>query len=195
MSISIIGGRAKGHALLVPNGDQTKPTSVMLRRKFFDSKQDCSDFVFVDLFAGTGAMGLEAFSRGCDEVYFCEKSKQTFRILEKNVDSLRNKYPDADFKVFQNDACAFLERFLTVYKNFDDDKKNDTIIYIDPPYENKKVYLEIFDKLLKVNFSGEIWVESDRQKGYQISDFEQMGHQVTKEFWQGTSYIVLVVLK
>lgn len=194
MSINILGGHAKGHALLVPNGDQTKPTSVMLRRKFFDSKQDCHGMVFVDLFAGTGSMGLEALSRGAAEVYLCEKDRNSFRILKKNIESIEDKIPDGQAEGYQSDSLRWLESFLTRYKNFDEDKKSETIVYIDPPYELKNVYLKCLEILSAQAFSGEVWIESDRQKGYEVEEFEKLGYKTSKVFKQGTSYIVLVVL-
>lgn len=194
MSIYILGGHAKGHALLVPGGDQTKPTSVMLRRKFFDSKQDCSGLIFVDLFAGTGSVGLEALSRDAYEVNFCEKDRNAFRILTKNIESIRPKIPDARVEHYQSDSLKWLGNFLSRYKNFDDDKKANTIIYIDPPYELKNLYIKCLETLRESDFQGEVWIESDRQKGYELSEYDNLGFQTSKVFKQGTSYIVLVVL-
>lgn len=194
MSIFILGGHAKGHALLVPNGDKTKPTSVMLRRKFFDSKQDCSGIVFVDLFAGTGSVGLEALSRGAHEVSFCEKDRNAYRILSKNIQSTSEKIPGAKTDSYQSDSLKWLSQFLTRYKNFDEAKKENTIIYIDPPYELKNLYIKCLETLSSIGFSGEVWIESDRQKGYELTEYEGLGFKTSKVFKQGTSYIVLVVL-
>ena len=92
MSIRILGGLGKGHVLEVPPENITRPTSVMLRRKLFDRYQDISDYTFIDICAGSGAMGLEAISRGAKKVIFIENSQKALSILKKNIKSIRKIY-------------------------------------------------------------------------------------------------------
>ena len=94
MSVKVLGGWAKGFSLKVPQGDQVRPTSVMLKRRVFDSVQNLEGTIFIDGCAGSGAMGIEAWSRGASEVHLLEKSPKVYRNLEENVKRLEDKYPE-----------------------------------------------------------------------------------------------------
>jgi 16S rRNA (guanine966-N2)-methyltransferase len=189
MSINILGGHASGHALFVPKGDSTRPTTIMLRRRFFDAHQDCSGITFVDVCAGTGAMGLEALSRGASEVLCVEKHKPVVRILKSNVESISKKVPDAQVRVDMASADQWLERFLRIYKTWDEDKQINTYIYIDPPYELKDLYKKCLALIKESSFQGVLWVESDRQKGILEKDINTVGYKISKVYKQGTSFI------
>lgn len=189
MSISILGGHASGHALFVPKGDSTRPTTIMLRRRFFDAHQDCSGLTFVDICAGTGAMGLEALSRGAEEVLCVEKSKQVTRILKSNVDAILKKVPNGRVRVDMASADQWLERFLRIYKTWDEEKQINTYIFIDPPYELKDLYKKSLALIKDSEFRGTLWIESDRQKGISEKDVNEVGYEFDKVYKQGTSFI------
>jgi 16S rRNA (guanine966-N2)-methyltransferase len=189
MSISILGGHASGHALFVPKGDSTRPTTIMLRRRFFDAHQDCSGLTFVDICAGTGAMGLEALSRGASEVVCVEKNKQVTRVLKSNVDSILKKVPNGNVRVDMASADQWLERFLRIYKTWDEEKQNNTYIFIDPPYELKDLYKKCLALIRNSEFCGTLWIESDRQKGISEKDVKDVGYEFSKVYKQGTSFI------
>ncbi|EQC46524.1 RsmD family RNA methyltransferase [Bacteriovorax sp. Seq25_V] len=189
MSVNILGGHAKGHALFVPKGDATRPTTVMLRRKFFDSYQNCEDMTFIDVFAGTGAMAFEALSRGADRAVLCELNKSSYQVLIKNIQSIKKMMPDASIESQQIDAKKYLAYLAKTKQHYDED----THIFIDPPYELKANYLECLKTLFDSEFPGYVWVESDRQKGIKIEEIEEAGYTVKKTFKQGTTFICLVV--
>ncbi|EQC50551.1 RsmD family RNA methyltransferase [Bacteriovorax sp. DB6_IX] len=189
MSISILGGHASGHALFVPKGDSTRPTTVMLRRRFFDAHQDCSGLIFVDICAGTGAMGLEALSRGASEVLCVEKNKHVIRVLKSNAEAISKKVPEAKVKIDMASADQWLERFLRVYKTWDEEKRQNTYLYIDPPYELKDLYKKCLTLIKESEFEGVLWIESDRQKGILEKDINSVGYQFAKVYKQGTSFI------
>ena len=74
MPLRILGGKAKGQLLKSPPENSiTRPTSVMLKRKFFDAFQDLGEAHFYDLCAGSGSVGIEAWSRGVKQVELVEK--------------------------------------------------------------------------------------------------------------------------
>lgn len=82
----IVGGVLKGRRLLCPRGLATRPTSEKVREALFDILGDrVVGKDFLDLFAGTGAVGLEALSRGARRAVFVERSAGTFRILRENI--------------------------------------------------------------------------------------------------------------
>lgn len=192
MAVSILGGRAKGHSLLVPKGDLIRPTSVRLKRKVFDSHQDWSGRTLVDLCCGSGAFGLEGWSRGAEDVLLIEKNKKVVSFTQKNKDSLEKIFNAQKIKIYSDDVIKFLNHFALTYQSWGEEKRLNTYLFFDPPYEFKDLYEKVFSFILdKMNFIGEFWIESDRQKAYSLDYWQSKGHPPYKSFQQGTSYIVL----
>ena len=187
MSILILGGHAKGHALLVPAGSLIRPTSVMLRRRFFDANQNMENMTFVDLCAGSGAMGLEALSRGASKVYLNEFHPKVYQVLKKNILSMKRDLKlMEDFINLTKGSCL---QFIKTMKSEID--QEDTLIFFDPPYEDHKLYKDVLKELR--NFErASIIIETDRQKGIKEADIKELGFEVTKSYKQGTSFIYLV---
>ncbi len=118
----IVGGEYKGRTLVEFSGNDIRPTSDKVRESLFNILQfKIYGSSFLDLFAGTGAMGIEALSRGAKEVVFNDASKKSLQILNKNLEKIK---VDKRYSVANFDACRFLQ---TNSKKFD-------IIFIDPPY-------------------------------------------------------------
>lgn len=193
MSIKILGGFARGQLLDVPKGDLIRPTSVMLRRRIFDYFQTLDDVVFVDLCAGSGAMGFEAWSRGASKVYLNEVSKAVIRILEENRESilLRNHHKKTgEIICSHHPAERWLKTFRSQYETFSDEQKSETIIFVDPPYSEKSVYEEIIRQLTAESwFFGQLWIESDPLKGIPKERWAEKGLHCAKLFEQGDNYI------
>ena len=85
--MNITAGKYKGQKLLVPDENITRPTLSKVRMALFNTLQSLIDFdgaSFLDMFAGSGIMGLEALSRGFENVTAIEKNPKTFKILENN---------------------------------------------------------------------------------------------------------------
>lgn len=120
--MQIIGGLYKSRLLVAPKGDQTRPSKNMLRETLFNI---CAPFIddalFVDLFAGSGAIGLEAISRGARQVYFVESHKNAIDAIEKNIGSLKVEKQTA---ILKGD----------VFKNLAKVSEKIDIIFADPPY-------------------------------------------------------------
>lgn len=124
--MQIISGKARNLALNVPQGESVRPTSARSRKAMFDSLAVFQDKIIVDLFAGSGALGLEAASRGAAKVYFVEVNVANARIIEENINKVKRTGVEADFLVIKADA-AFCERYTGMVKNPD-------MIFADPPY-------------------------------------------------------------
>lgn len=126
MSLHILGGRWKGRTLKAPPTDRTRPTQSILRQSVFNICQwQVPNARFLDLFAGSGAMGLEALSRGAREAVFIEQDRSALQSIRENIASLGAK-----------DSCSILAS--DVFRAFDVlAKKGEPfdIVYIDPPYE------------------------------------------------------------
>ena len=121
----IIAGKAKGRKLLSPETMETRPTLDRVKEAMFSTIQNyIPEGVVVDVFAGTGSLGLEAASRGAKEVYLVDKSPVTFPILKENVKNL--KFEDT-CTALNMDAYDSLRLLAKKGKKFD-------LIFIDPPY-------------------------------------------------------------
>ena len=118
----IIGGLARGTKLYTLEGLNTRPTLDKVREAIFNILQNnIRDTVVLDLFAGSGAVGLESISRGAKKAILCDNNKQAIQIINKNAQKMR-----VEDKV--QILCIDYENFLSnTQEKFD-------LIYIDPPY-------------------------------------------------------------
>ncbi|MBP9674294.1 MAG: RsmD family RNA methyltransferase [Bacteriovoracaceae bacterium] len=190
MSLKILGGRAKGHFLHSPP-ESTRPTSVLLKRRIFDSVQDLSGFCFVDLFAGSGSIGLEALSRGAESVYLIEKNSSVYKVLLKNKDLMEKLLPLQVVNSYIGSALSFLQKKFDVHLA----EKEDVIIYIDPPYAEHDLYGEVLSFLQEKKFKGCVWLESESKKGLSLELLKQNSDwALGKSFGQGSNFIVMMFL-
>ena len=119
----VIAGKYKGKPLIAPKGDNVRPTTDRIKETVFNILQfKVADSKCLDLFAGTGALGIECLSRGAKEVVFADKSPESVSIINENL-----KGVEGDYRVVTGD-------FLGVLRTLD--KKMD-IVFIDPPYKSK----------------------------------------------------------
>ena len=121
----IIAGIARGRKLIPPATMETRPTLDRVKEAMFSTVQNyLRDASVIDVFAGTGSLGLEAASRGAKEVYLVDKSSVTFPLLKENVKNLKFE----DFCTPLNmDSYDALKSLANKGKIFD-------VIFIDPPY-------------------------------------------------------------
>ncbi len=165
----IISGTARGTKLYTLEGLDTRPTLDRVKESLFNIMNDkIRESVFLDLFSGSGAIGLEAASRGASKVILCDKSKKAIEIIKKNIEKthLENK---------TNIYCGGFEEIL--------EKENlevPDIIYIDPPYNTDYIYLSL-KKLLEKNLIKKetlIILETDNpekiEKQIEILDLEKI---------------------
>ncbi len=189
MTISILGGKFKGQKLKLPPEKITRPTSAMLKRKIFDAYQNLSEVIFVDLFAGSGSICCEAISRGAKKTYINEINKKSFKILNENLSSFKG----ADYEVQNEDALKYLKFFLErVYLKLDSDQKENTIIYIDPPYENIQMYKDLMNQLNQSSFNGVVWLETSTQKGIKAEDIPLGEMQIHKSYEHSNNFILVI---
>lgn len=155
----VISGKARGLKLTAPNGLETRPTTDRVKESIFNllipylpSKS------VLDLFSGSGAMGIEALSRYCEHCVFVEKSKSALEILKKNIEKAR--FPE-NSEIFHCDALSFLS---SRENGFD-------IIFLDPPYNAgllPSVFSLIYNRRL-LNSGGVIVCETELS-GETVSD-------------------------
>jgi len=120
--IKIIGGKFKGRKLKVVDMPDLRPTPNRLRETLFNIIQyDLKQANCLDAFAGTGALGLEAYSRGAKSVVFLETNIKIYQQLKKNLALFESN----DLEVFPNNCLEYLSK---TNKTFD-------IIFLDPPFK------------------------------------------------------------
>lgn len=120
----IVGGKWRGRPLRAPKGLAVRPTSDKVREAIFDLLGDeISGAAVLDLFAGSGGLGLEALSRGAVRAVFVESDPVAFAVLRRNIESLGAKRTEA----FPMDYRQALRRFRTRAARF-------RLVFLDPPY-------------------------------------------------------------
>ncbi len=194
MSIKILGGFAGGLNLQTPKGDLIRPTSVMIRRKLFDWRQRLEGYAFVDLCAGTGAMGLEAFSRGADELWVSEPNRMVYKVLESNLKIFADRYGDyfeQDIVCHQKPVELFLKIFLDSYADWSEEQKSQTILFLDPPYGKIEIYEFVLKNLKESGFTGQLWLESDELKGMKSTIAREHFSKILKIVEQGDHYVLV----
>ena len=121
----IIAGRWRGRTIAAPPGERTRPTTDRVREAWMSTLQhDIPDATVLDLFAGSGALGLETLSRGAAHVTFVEKAQGALRALQQNVDTLDAR---AEVDIVKGDAIRYAEDLAA--HAFD-------IVVADPPYDS-----------------------------------------------------------
>ena len=123
----IIAGKYRGRRLKSPSSDQTRPTSDRLRETLFNVLAPRIEGVrFLDLCAGTGAVGIEALSRGAEHITFVDQSRKVCALIEANLNALN--IDENEFEIVTSEASEYLKRHAKKgHSAFD-------VIYFDPPY-------------------------------------------------------------
>ncbi|HSX25510.1 MAG TPA: 16S rRNA (guanine(966)-N(2))-methyltransferase RsmD [Chlamydiales bacterium] len=125
MTLRIIGGKYKGLLLKTPKSTSTRPTQGMLREAVFNICQNqINDARFLDLFAGSGAIGFEALSRGASHVTFVEQNKIAIACLKENIAKLNVALQTQLLPLPAARALPFLAK-----------QSKFNLVYIDPPYD------------------------------------------------------------
>jgi 16S rRNA (guanine966-N2)-methyltransferase len=156
MTLRIIGGILRNRTLKSPKGEQTRPTLAVMRKAVFDILQSQIEGAsFLDLYAGSGAMGLEALSRGAISVTFVETNRLALRCIEDN------------FREFKVEARCTVMGYdcLLALKKLAKDKHPFDIVYADPPYAAAsrlrllEDILSFFDTYPLLNKGGTLFLE------------------------------------
>jgi len=162
--VRIISGEKRGLQLVSPHGKDVRPTHDKVREALFGRLQfSVPDTAFLDLFAGSGAVGIEALSRGAKHAVFCDKSDASLYVVRENIK--KAGYMDKS-TVVRGDYLRIIESFKNKYK-FD-------IVFIDPPYASD-YYLPALTALAEnkvLNDGAIVVLESDNELDFEIASFE-----------------------
>ncbi|MGM0622754.1 MAG: 16S rRNA (guanine(966)-N(2))-methyltransferase RsmD [Campylobacterota bacterium] len=140
---TIIGGKYRGKKLQLPSVDTTRSSKNRLKESFFNTLQfDIIDCAFVEMFAGSGGVGLEALSRGAEPIYFLEQNPQALQTLEQNINSMQPH----KCRVYRGDS------FQNIYKVIGElaQKGQKAYFYIDPPFHIRQGMEDIYRQVVAV---------------------------------------------
>ncbi len=174
----IVGGEFRGRTLYAFEGEDIRPTPDKVREALFNILQNRIYGVkFLDLFAGSGAMGIEALSRGAKKVVFNDKDKKSVALVKKNLEKLKI---DTGFEVVNQDGVLFVS---SAREKFD-------IIYIDPPYKAGLNELAVSASINSLEKGGLIILESEQPfegeiEGLKVADTRKYGRVILTFFQIG----------
>ena len=141
-NIQIIAGKHRGKKLYMADKENTRSSKNMLKESVFNTLQfEVVDSIFVEVFAGTGSVGLEALSRGAKFAYFLEKDRYAFQVLNTNISECKE----------QNCSETILgDSFETIFEVLEklQKRKEKAIFYFDPPFAIREGNEEIYNKVI-----------------------------------------------
>lgn len=150
----VIAGSLKGRRLKPPRGIETRPTTDRVKESIFSMiHTSITDSIIIDLFSGTGNLGIEALSRGAEKVFFVDKNKNSIKLIKENIESMGLKEKS---EVLFCDALRAIKRLASLPNKFD-------IIFMDPPYSKGFIIpcMEAIDAERILNEDGFILIEHD----------------------------------
>lgn len=166
----VIAGTARSLPLKAPAGADTRPTTDRIKETLFNMIQGrVSGSVFVDLFAGSGGIGIEALSRGARHAYFVERDREAVFCIQDNLSFTRFA-----------DRATVLKQDVSGALSLISEKEVD-ILFMDPPYR-QDCEREVFSALSRQRYVTEdtlVIVEAGLEKGFDF--LTELGFEVTKE--------------
>ncbi len=157
----MIAGRLGGRLLSAPAGRTTRPTSDRVREALFSMLGTVEGAEVLDLFAGTGALGIEALSRGAARAVFVERDPEALAALAANLDSLGIEREQAEVR--RGDAFGALRAARSGEETYD-------LVFIDPPYRQARDWEPELSAALPplLRPGGRVVVESDRRSPVEL---------------------------
>ena len=177
----IISGTARGTNLYTLEGKETRPTLDRVKESLFNIIQNkIQDSIFLDLFSGSGAIGLEAVSRGAKKSILCDRSKDAIKIIKNNTQKTH----------LENKVEIFNKDFKELLKS--DIKKID-IVYIDPPYKTDYIFesLKIITENNNLNEDGLIILETDELDRI-LKHIDKLKLEVIDQRKYGRAYLIFL---
>lgn len=157
----VISGKAKGKKLQAPQGKNTRPITDMIKEALFNVLgKGIINSTFLDLFAGSGSVGIEALSRGALKAVFVDSNLAAIRAINNNLTNCR--LADAA-EVYRSDVFRLIEIFEKKLVRFD-------YIYVDPPFDQEHLFDKVMVRLGKgtvIDPEGTIIIRTHRKKAIQ----------------------------
>lgn len=139
----IIMGKFKGKTLKLPSAETTRSSKAIVLESFFNTIQfDIVDACFVEVFSGSGSIGLEALSRGASEIVFMERDKEAIKVLKQNISQTDTQA----CTVIPGDSFTNINNVVKILKQ----KNKDAYFYIDPPFSIREGMEDIYEKMIRL---------------------------------------------
>ena len=177
----IIGGKARGTKLYTLEGETTRPTLDRVKESIFNIIQaELEDAIILDLFAGSGAIGLEAISRGAKKAILCDKSKDAIQIIKKNIEKTHSQ---ERVELHNTDFTECLSKI----------KEQLDLIYIDPPYKTDFILkaLEIIQNSRMTKDTTIIILETDEEERI-LKQIENLKFEIIDRRKYGIAHIIFL---
>lgn len=180
----VIAGKARRILLKTVEGMDTRPTTDRIKETLFNILQpDLYDATFLDLFSGSGAIGIEALSRGANSAVFVENNRQAVACIEHNLKT--TKLADMG-KILSMDVISAIKRL--------DGKEAFSIIYMDPPYKGE-FEQEVLSQLSKSSLVDEdTMIIIEAALNTQLPFAEELGFTITREKCYKTNKHIFLAL-
>jgi len=137
----IISGKYKGVTLKLPSKDTTRSSKAIVLESFFNTLQfDIIDSNFVEVFSGSGSIGLEALSRGAAKIKFMERDSDAIKVLKSNI----SQTDPSACEVYAGDSFSNIKNVVKSLKD------EEAYFYIDPPFSIREGMEDIYDKTIKL---------------------------------------------
>lgn len=139
----IISGKFKGKVLNLPSKTTTRSSKSIVLESFFNTLQfDIVDAHFVEVFSGSGSIGLEALSRGAAKIYFMERDREALKTLKANI----SQTEPAACSVYGGDSFSNINAVVSTLKK----SGEDAYFYVDPPFSIREGMEDIYDKTMNL---------------------------------------------
>ena len=183
----IISGRMRGTKLYTLDGDNTRPTLDRVKEALFSKINDkLCDAIVLDLFSGSGALGLESLSRGAKNAVLCDSSKDAIKVIKQNIDKTKTK----------DEILLINSDYKTALKTIKSKKIRFDVVFLDPPYLTS--YAEDASKKIVemnlLNDNGIIVIETD-DKDRVIKDLDTKLIEINDIKKYGRVYLLFLKLK
>ena len=166
----VISGKARGTKLNTVDELTTRPTLDRVKEAIFNIVQNkIEDAIILDLFSGSGAIGIEFLSRGCEKAYLCDISKKVVNIINQNLEKTHLK----------ENAIVYNTDYKKCLQDLERQKLQFDIIYIDPPYKDN-LAVDAVKRILSYGLlkeKGLIIIETD-EKDREINELEKLDIQI-----------------
>lgn len=173
--LRVVGGKYKRRKLEQPSLEITRPTKDMVKEAMFSSIGDITNKSFLDCFGGSGAIGIEAYSRGAINVTIIENSLEAFKIIKNNLKNLNIN----DINLIYKDFKKVID---SLHFSFD-------YIFIDPPYVYE-IDDEFINKLIKANvINKQSTIIIERDKKIFLNIFNEYN---VREYKYGKTYLYIL---
>lgn len=137
----IVMGKYKGKTLKLPSAETTRSSKSIVLESFFNTVQfEIVDSTFVEVFSGSGSIGIEALSRGASEIIFMERDTEALKVLKENISQTNPN----QCSVFAGDSFSNIGSVIKLLKK----KEEEVYFYIDPPFSIREGMEDIYQKMM-----------------------------------------------